>query len=129
MSTVQFAHVRRGVVTNNFELRPASRGGYTVALEIPQSWLLKDLKVGESFDKKVGIAICSSEDNYNKKLGRELASSRLKPTRLTCVEVQEDEDGNRAIALSAGNGKVLLLRRLNSGKVFFLTSVKEVVSE
>jgi hypothetical protein len=129
MSTVQFAHVRRSVVTDNFELRPASRGGYTVALEIPQSWLLAEIKVGESFDKKVGIAICSSDDNYSKKLGRELSSSRLKATRLTCVEVQEDKEGNRSIALSAGNGKVLLLRRLSSGKVFFLASVKEVVSE
>lgn len=125
MSEVQFSHKRNSKVSNDFTLEIDPRGGATVALEIPQSWLLKEIKVGESFDKKVGIAICSTDDNYNKKLGRELAQSRMKLTRLVCVEEVSDDYGNKSIALSIGGGNVVLLRRLNSGKVFFIATVKE----
>jgi hypothetical protein len=125
MSEVQFSHKRNSKISNDFTLEIDPRGGLTTALEIPQSWLLKEIKVGESFDKKVGIARCSTDDNYNKKLGRELAKSRMKLTRLVCVEEVSDTEGNKSIALDIGGGNVVLLRRLSSGKVFFLATVKE----
>lgn len=84
------------------ELNP--KGGETIALEVPEPELLVELQPGEFFEKQVGRAKCSLSDNYCKKTGRELAHSRMKPTRLTCthnisfVEVRfvtlEDPEGN-----------------------------------
>lgn len=129
MSTVQFSHRRNNTVSKDFTLEINPRGGVTSALEIPQSWLLAGLELGESFDKKTGIAICSTEDNYNKKTGRELASSRMKATKLTCIEIHEDDDGSHKIALADGKGNVFLLKRLASGGVHFLSMVKGLSNE
>jgi hypothetical protein len=82
----------------------APRGGSTVAMEAIQSWLLDTLEQGSTIVRKVGIAKCSTDDNYCKKTGRELAQSRLKQTTLTVVNIVkmgpsvtvffEDDNGN-----------------------------------
>lgn len=82
----------------------SSRGGSTVAMEAIQSWVLDTLEQGSSIVRKVGIARCSDEDNYEKKKGREIAFSRLKQKTLTVVNIVkigpyvtvffEDEDDN-----------------------------------
>jgi hypothetical protein len=64
-----------------------SRGGSTVAMEVVQSWLLDNLTQGDAIVRKVGIARCSLDDNYDKSKGRELALSRLKSTELTVVNI------------------------------------------
>lgn len=85
------------------EIKP--RGGTTVAMEAIQSWLLDTLDVGSTIVRKVGIARCSTDDNYCRKTGRELAQSRLKQTTLTVMNLVrfdpsytvvffEDEVGN-----------------------------------
>lgn len=80
------------------------KGGITIAIEAIPSYLLDTLKYGDTIVKKVGVARCSTEDNFCKKTGRELAESRLKSTTLTvrtvlkdegfCYVVFEDENGN-----------------------------------
>lgn len=66
------------------------RGGTTVAMEVPELWFVNTLKVGDFFEKRVGTARCSDDDNYSKKIGRDLAVSRMKQTRLTVVTVVSD---------------------------------------
>lgn len=80
------------------------RGGSTVAMESIPTWLLDQLSQGDTIVRKIGIARCSKDDNYNKKTGRELAFSRLKTKMLTVVNIVklgpnvtvffEDEDDN-----------------------------------
>lgn len=81
------------------------RGGSTVAMESIPSWLLDTIQQGDTIVRKVGIARCSKDDNYNKKKGREIAHSRLKQVTLTVVNLVrfagsytvvffEDENGN-----------------------------------
>lgn len=76
------------------------RGGTTVAMEVIPSWLLDTLAQGDTIIRKVGIARCSKDDNYNKKTGRELALSRMKTKTLTVINLAtetilvEDEDDN-----------------------------------
>lgn len=125
MSTL-FTHNRNGIVSNDFSLSLDPRGGLTVAIEAPHTEVIKQIQVGESFDQKVGIAKCSTKDNYCKKTGRELAISRMKSTNLKCVEVAEQDNGDRFVALADGAGNALLFKRLAAGKVFFIQTVKEV---
>jgi len=81
------------------------RGGSTVAMESIPSWLLDQLQQGDTIVRKVGIARCSTDDNYCRKIGRQLAESRLKQVMLTAVNIVkigteytvvffEDEVGN-----------------------------------
>jgi hypothetical protein len=78
---IQYNHKRK----NTNEFSPVDpKGGETIALEVPATWFLETLQPGDFFEKKVGKARCSDDDNYNKKTGRELATSRMKTVRLTC---------------------------------------------
>ena len=63
------------------------RGGSTVAMESIPSWLLDTIEQGSSIVRKVGIARCSEDDNYDRKKGREIAESRLKQVTLTVVNI------------------------------------------
>lgn len=98
----KFREKGRLIITNRTVASP--RGGSTVAMEAIQSWVLDTLEQGSSIVRKVGIARCSDEDNYEKKKGREIAFSRLKQKTLTVVNLVkigpyvtvffEDEDDN-----------------------------------
>lgn len=87
--TIQFHHKRNyePVITDNMLLKieVCPRGGQTIAMESLQTWFVQSLKVGDTFDKRVGKARCSIEDNFNKKTGRELAESRMKLMKFTVV--------------------------------------------
>ena len=87
--TIQFHHKRKyePVMTDDMLLRieVSSKGGETIAMESLQSWFLSELKVGDTFEKRVGKARCSKEDNYNKKTGRELSQSRMKVNKFTVL--------------------------------------------
>lgn len=100
------------------------RGGTTVAMESIQSWLLDNLSQGDQIVRKLGIARCSKDDNYNKKTGRELAFSRLKTKLLTVVNIVklgpnvtvffEDEDENLfEVKKSADPNCAILVRLLD----------------
>lgn len=106
---IQFVHNRK--YENG--LIKSAKGGTTIAMEPIQAWFFDTLQIGDFFEKKVGIARCSLEDNYCKKTGRDLAVSRLKPTRLTVIR----QLGN-GIVVEDKNGALYYLRKVNS-KVFF----------
>jgi len=91
---IQFCHNRKYIETKvDFRgdcfstINP--HGGVTIAMESIEPWFFKTLEVGTSFEKKVGKARCSLDDNYNKKTGRELALSRMKMTTLTVIRAGE----------------------------------------
>lgn len=83
-----------------YDCRISSRGGTTVAMHAIQSWLLPTLRIGDFIERKVGVARCSKDDNYNKKIGRDLATARMKATTLTVINIFgdvvffEDTNGN-----------------------------------
>jgi len=82
---IQFHHGRLYNYSVLGETEVKSRGGITVALEVPEPWVVESLVIGDFVTKQVGRARCSHDDNYNKKTGRELALSRTKTTTLTVV--------------------------------------------
>ena len=97
MSEVVYNHLRKFHKNG----RVNARGGTTLAIEPLQGWHVKTLEVGTFFEKLVGKARCSEDDNYCKKIGRDLAQSRMKPTKLTVLDVKESHEG-RLILLEDG---------------------------
>lgn len=85
------------------KLNLSSKGGTSVAMESLQDWHFRELKLGDFFEKKVGISKCSDDDAFNRKTGRELALSRMKTTTLTVVSLTEDFTG-RVIVLQDKKG-------------------------
>lgn len=91
---IQFCHVRRYENDNSCECcgyrgesQLLATGGKTIAIEELSKWFLLSLQEGDFFEKKVGKAICSNEDNYNKKIGAELSSKRMKLTKLQVSKI------------------------------------------
>lgn len=95
--------------------RAKAKGGKTIALEVFEPWLFDQLVVGDFLEKRVGIARCSYDDNYNKKIGRELAASRLKLRKLTVMQKMND-----LLVLLDEYGNYYVLRKTKSGKLFFI---------
>ena len=98
------------------QLNPCS--GRTVAIEVPEAWFFDTVVVGDFFEKRVGIARCHSEENYNKAIGREVATSRMKLTRLTVVRNSKDILKKHWIVLEDTAGNFYTLQKNN--KVFLL---------
>lgn len=80
-----------------------ARGGQTIAMTELTCWFVNSLQEGEFFSKLIGKSVCSKKDNYNKKIGRELALNRLTMTKLIVnkilifgkmksVELKDDEN-------------------------------------
>jgi hypothetical protein len=65
----------------------SAKGGLTIAMQELTSWFVNSLQEGEFFVKSIGVAQCSTKDNYNKKVGREISSQRLKQKELTVDRV------------------------------------------
>ena len=81
--SIQFKHVRDFFNTNN--------GGVTVAVDLGDS-NLSTLNIDESINTvKVGVAICSEKDSFQKKVGRELSTSRLKTLDLKVTKVSKSK--------------------------------------
>lgn len=103
-----------------------SKGGTTIALQVPT---IEQFDAFEIFPKDhwgfyssieldVGIAKCSSEDNYNKKLGRNIAKGRMQTIVFFARKHTENE-----VILSDAQGKFpeLVLRRSpKGGRVHFV---------
>lgn len=113
---IQYNHQR---LNNSTYTGVDSRGGQTIAFEVPQAWFLKTLQPGDFFEKKVGKARCSNDDNYNKKIGRELASSRMKSTKLICTSNIEGLD-DRMTILQDPQGNLYILRSKSEGVAHFI---------
>jgi len=117
---IQFCHARKYIPTFNlsnftYESVLSARGGTTVAMQEIQSWLIETLKPGDFFTKSVGVARCSDKENYNKKTGRDIAESRMKPVVLTVVS-NKDYSGVRILILKDSNGNLFDLQKKNNCK-------------
>lgn len=66
-------HIRRKLYNSTLQ----ATGGKTVALDIKFPDFSNNT-APLSFVANMGLAICHKEDNYNRKIGRELALSKLK---------------------------------------------------
>lgn len=62
----------------HFEINP--KGGRTIAVEVPtiEEFAVLSPSLKNPVPVKIGIAVCSKKDLYNKKVGRELSVSRMK---------------------------------------------------
>jgi hypothetical protein len=87
----------------------AGNGGSTICMEPIQGWFFDQLKEGDFFDKKIGMARCHPDDTYCKKTGREEALKKAKTKRL--VVVCKSSVG---ITLTDGEFSYILLRRIGT---------------
>ena len=114
MSNVLYVHkrnVKAGVVE--------ARGGITVAMDELQSWFVEGLKEGDFFEKKVGQARCSDEDNYSKAAGRELSKGRMKAKRFTVTVVSKEGDALFVVLTDSDGFRYTLAKYKNANSVFF----------
>ncbi len=120
---IQFNHKRNLIITRFYtvedivEINP--RGGTTLALEVIEPWFFDSLAVNDFFDKKVGSARCSKDDNYCKKVGRELSTQRMKLTRLVVQSLVANET-EKIIVLVDSNNNTYTLKKINGQKVHFV---------
>ena len=71
---ILFHHKRNIGLNKHWDSCIEALGGSTIAIEQLKPWVLETLEVGDFFEKKIGISVCSPEDRYNKKLEESLPS-------------------------------------------------------
>lgn len=122
---IQYCHVRKyipgfNLLTFTYESTLSARGGQTIAMEELEPWFIERLQQGDFFTKKVGKARCSDKENFNKKIGRELAVARMKPMIFTVMS-NKDFGHTRLLILGDEKGHLYeLQKRDNQVKVHFL---------
>lgn len=90
---LQFVH-NRELTFKNKELKLLTKGGETIAMEEVPLDMFKQITKEHVLSVHVGKALCSKKDNYNKKIGREIATGRLKEIELDVAGIQEYLDSN-----------------------------------
>jgi hypothetical protein len=105
----------------NLPYEVAPKGGETIAMEAIEPWHLDQFEVGNFFTKKVGVARCSDEDNYNKKVGRELALSRMKDTVLTVIDFKDYGEMKLAVLEDNKGKQYIVEKRPNFKRVHFVS--------
>jgi hypothetical protein len=100
-------------------MNESSFGGVTIAVEDLKPWILQTLNPSDFFEKKIGIAVCSKEDRFNKKTGRELAQSRAKLQRLTVQKVVKELDKTTVNMLDSTGNSYTFIKYNNANSVFF----------
>lgn len=78
--SIQFKHVR-----NHSNL---SNGGATFAVDLSDN-PLNQIQVNDVIEVKTGIAKCALDDCFNKKIGREISSSRLTNIPFTVTQIMK----------------------------------------
>lgn len=122
---IQFNHARKYDIvfeqdgTMNMD-RISSRGGKTIALEVIEAWYFDTLQPGTFFEKMVGSARCSDDDNYNRKTGRELSKSRMKNKRLTCIAREAVGDTTVIVLQDQDENRYVLRKESRYNKVHFV---------
>jgi hypothetical protein len=117
---ILYCHKRNIGLNKSLEICIEALGGITVAVEEIKPWLIDTLRVGDFLEKKVGIAVCSIEDRYNKKVGRELAKSRMKNTRLTVSRTLHEDDCVRVEFVSSNNETFTFVKYKSAKETFFV---------
>lgn len=98
----------------------SSFGGATIAVEELKDWILPTLNPSDFFEKKIGIAICSKKDRFNKRIGRELAKSRAKLQKLTVQKVIKELDKTTVTMLDSSENTYTFVKYNNAKSVFFI---------
>lgn len=105
---IVFKHIR-----NTRELYVSTiiepKGGMTIAIELPKASLLKDVKIGDKLHTNMGVAKCHEDDLYNKKVGAELASSRLGNWTFNVDDITDAPDGGKYLWLQIDGYMALTL--------------------
>lgn len=103
-----------------------ARGGTTIALEVPTMEQFNAFKITpldhwgpyDSVELEVGLARCSTEDNYNKKVGRLKSKGRMKPVGFW---VRKNSEGELILSDFQGKFPELILKKSPNGtKVYFV---------
>lgn len=94
MNNIQFCHKRKYKLTLNasgsLQDSLLAKGGVTAALDLSDVAANKDsMKEGDVISVKVALAICSDDDNYNRKIGRNIALGRLAPRPFKVKQTSE----------------------------------------
>lgn len=88
MSNIQFFHKR---LFDRKNMEVSARGGVTFAFDVASlSEKLNDLRAGETIMLSAGAAICSELDNYDKKIGRNIAKGRIKSKSFQVIDITEN---------------------------------------
>ena len=105
-----------------------AKGGETVVMQELKSWFINSLNEGEFFTKLVGRAKCSDQDNYNKKIGRELSSSRMKMIKLTVIKILIFSNIKEVELIDEENNKYIIQSRVedNAGNARFVNYTPKV---
>lgn len=116
MNNIIFLHLRFKEIKKNGEIITHLKSGETICMEPLQGWFVDGLVQGDFFEKRIGSHKFSENDNFNKKIGRELSKSNMKINKLTVVAndnygyvrnlVLEDKQGNRYRLLKFKNKKI-----------------------
>jgi hypothetical protein len=112
-----------------FDCNLSPKGGTTVAMEeIPVDMFaqITNENVLEAF---LGTAKCSLKDNYNKKLGRRIATARLKSQELEVLAVshwqKEDDRSVKEVVLKNQLGQIITLRHTSGNKSVHIVAFEE----
>jgi hypothetical protein len=116
--SVQFKHVR--------DFFDATKGGATFAVNV-ESVDFSKIQIDDVIDTMlIGMSVCSQKDCFDKKIGRDLAISRLKVVPLKVVQVSKvrHENGKlfSSIILDNDNFQLRFTQSSESSK-FRLSSV------
>jgi hypothetical protein len=111
---MNFCHIRN----QHFHHGITAKGGVTVCMEKIQPWFLATLKPGDFFEKKVGIARCRDDENYCKKIGREVAQQNAKARKLTVQSVHWISDRMWVVLLDDQGIEYSLLKYAKAKEVF-----------
>lgn len=131
---IQFHH-KRTVIKAYFDYldklgiitKIEAKGGTTLALEVPTVEEFDNFKITDpnkddysisTIELKFGSAKCSNKDNYNKKLGRNIAKGRMQ----TVVFFAKKHTENEVVLVAAqGSFPKLVLRKSPKGnRVYFI---------
>lgn len=116
-----FRHVRSYTWNKSgLYMDSSSFGGATIAVEELKDWILPTLNPGDFFEKKIGIAVCSEKDRFDKKTGRELAKSRAKLQKLTVQKVIKELDKTIVTMLDSSENTYTFVKYNNAKSVFFI---------
>ena len=93
---------------------------YTVALEVIEKEWFECLLPNHTIILKVGIAICSKKDQYNRKIGKQLSESRMMYKEFRCTDVLIKENG-RTINLVNNEGHICQIYiKAGNRRAFFI---------
>lgn len=87
MENIQYFHKR---IFDRKNMEISARGGVTFALDVSSlSEKLVEVRAGENIILRAGAAICSELDNYDKKIGRNIAKGRIKSKSFQVIDITD----------------------------------------